>query len=250
MDCDNERRQIKPAVLLFSHSTIYQFSCKKTCSRLDCAPGVKVKYLSIMNLLPKSIQILINEFSKLPGIGAKTASRLAFYLLKQPELDLNNFSQAIAKLKQNLIFCSVCHNMAESDPCRICKDEKRNHNLICVVEDPLDVVALNQIENFNGVFHVLGGVLSPLDGVGPDDLKIGELFTRLSADSTPKELVFATNPSLEGEATAMYIAKKLREGKFGHVKITRLGRGLPMGADLEYADEITLSRALDGRQEF
>ncbi len=202
-----------------------------------------------MSSLPKSLQNLINEFSKLPGIGSKSASRLAFYLLKQSPLDIQSFGEAVNNLQKGIIYCSTCFNMAETDPCRICSDNKRNHNLICVVEDALDVVAMDQIISFNGVYHVLGGVISPLDGVGPEKLKIKELLSRLKNDG-PKEIVLATNPSLEGEATAMYVAKQLKDPKFAHVKVTRLGRGLPMGADLEYADEFTLSQALSGRQEF
>jgi len=202
-----------------------------------------------MSSLPKSIQNLINEFSKLPGIGPKTASRLAFYLLRQPNLDLQSFGSAVANLQKNIIYCSRCFNMAETEPCALCADNKRNQNLICVVEDALDVVAMNQIAGYSGVYHVLGGVISPLDGIGPEKLKIQELFTRLSAPE-PKEIILATNPSMEGEATAMYIARQLKDPRFAHVKVTRLGRGLPMGADLEYADEFTLSQALDGRQEF
>ena len=200
--------------------------------------------------LPKSIQNLINEFSKLPGIGPKSASRLAFYLLKQPNLDLENFSETVANLQKGIIYCSTCHNMAEQDPCKICGDDKRNKNLICVVEDPLDVVAMDQIQDFKGVFHVLGGVISPLDGIGPENLKIAELFARLISNQTPKEVIIATNPSIEGDATAMYIAKQLKSPEFKHIKITRIGRGLPMGADLEYADEYTLSKALESRQEY
>ncbi len=202
-----------------------------------------------MSTLPKAVQNLINEFSKLPGIGPKSASRLAFYLLKQPEVDLQTFAQLLANLQKNLIYCSVCHNMSESDPCKICSDSKRNQNLICVVEDSLDVAAMDQIASFNGVYHVLGGVISPLDGVGPEQLKVTALLERLSGIS-PKEVVLATNPSLEGEATAMYISKQLKQPKFSHVKVTRIARGLAAGADLEYADEYTLSKALEGRQDF
>lgn len=205
-----------------------------------------------MSNLPKSVQNLINEFSKLPGIGPKSASRLTFYLLKQPELDLQSFAQAIASLQKNIIFCSVCFNMAEIDPCKYCSDTKRNHNLICVVEDALDVVAMDQISDFNGVYHVLGGAISPLDGIGPENLKIKELLERLtvSRGTLDTEIILATNPSLEGEATALFIVKKIREQNLPNIKITRLGRGLPMGADLEYADEFTLSKALEGRREF
>jgi recombination protein RecR len=203
-----------------------------------------------MALLPKSIQNLINEFSKLPGIGPKTASRLTFYMLKQPQMDIDSFARALSNIQKDVIYCTVCHNMAETDPCKICSDDKRSKNLICVVEDPLDVVAMDQIADFSGRYHVLGGVISPLDGIGPDNLKITELFDRLNESSEPKEIVLATNPSIEGEATAMYIAKKIRDNNMTHVKVTRIGRGLPMGADLEYADEITLSKALEGRREY
>ncbi|MEJ0021208.1 MAG: recombination mediator RecR [Candidatus Doudnabacteria bacterium] len=202
-----------------------------------------------MSILPKSIQNLINEFSKLPGIGPKTASRLTFYLLKNPNMDLQSFAQAVANLQKDIIFCSICFNMTESDPCKICIDNKRDQNLICVVEDALDVVAMDQISDFNGVYHVLGGVISPLDGVGPDDLKIGELLKRLS-EPGEKEIILATNPSMEGEATAMYLAKQLKQPQFAQIKVTRLARGLPSGADLEYADEYTLSKALEGRREY
>lgn len=202
-----------------------------------------------MSVLPKSIQNLINEFSRLPSIGPKSASRLTFYLLKQPGLDLDRFAQAISNLQKDIVYCSNCFNMAESDPCKICSDSKRNKNLILVVEDALDVVAMDQIENYDGLYHVLGGVISPLDGVGPENLKIKELFNRLIDSTETKEVVLATNPSLEGEATAMYIAKQLKQPHYAHVKITRIGRGLPMGADLEYADEFTLSKSLEGRQE-
>jgi recombination protein RecR len=202
-----------------------------------------------MSTLPKSVQNLINEFSKLPGIGPKTASRLAFYLLKAPNLDLQNFAATVANLQKDIIFCSICFNMTESNPCKICSDSKRDHALICVVEDPLDVVAMDQISDFHGVYHVLGGVISPLDGVGPEDLKIRELLERLSQPAE-LEIILATNPSLEGEATAMYLAKQIKLPQFAHVKVTRLARGLPSGADLEYADEYTLSKALEGRREY
>ncbi|MDP4001099.1 MAG: recombination mediator RecR [bacterium] len=203
-----------------------------------------------MSLLPKSIQNLIDELSKLPGIGPKSASRLAFYLLKQSTIDLESFSSTVGNLKKDIVFCDTCHNMTEKNPCIFCSDNKRDRNLICVVEDPLDVVAMDQIEGYDGLFHVLGGVISPIDGVGPEDLKVKELLVRLQSTTEPKEVIFATNPSLEGEATAMYIARLLKNPKFDKVKITRIGRGLPMGGDLEYADEYTLSKALEGRREF
>lgn len=202
------------------------------------------------SILPKPIQNLINQFSRLPGIGPKSASRLAFYMLKQPAMDVEAFAESLTNLQKNIIFCSNCFNMAENDPCGICSDSRRQQNLICVVEDPLDVVAMNQISAYNGTYHVLGGAISPLDGIGPENLKINELFDRLSKTSEPKEIILSTNPSMEGEATAMYIAKQLKQPTYSHVKVTRLGRGLPMGADLEYADEYTLSKAFEGRQEF
>jgi recombination protein RecR len=203
-----------------------------------------------MSTLPKSIQNLINQFSKLPGIGPKTAQRLTFYLLKQQALDVDAFAKAVNELQKNIIYCSTCFNMAETDPCKICNDKQRSQNLICVLEDPMDVVAMDQISDFDGVYHVLGGVISPLEGVSPENLKIKELLDRVSDASIPKEIILATNPSLEGEATAMYIAKRFKDPRYSHVKVTRIGRGLPMGADLEYADEFTLSKALEGRQEF
>jgi recombination protein RecR len=203
-----------------------------------------------MSTLPKSIQNLINQFGKLPGIGPKTAQRLTFYLLKQPGIDVEAFAKAVTELQKDIIFCSTCFNMAENDPCKICSDKSRNQNLICVLEDPMDVVAMDQISEFLGVYHVLGGVISPLDGIGPDNLKIKELLNRLSNLGEPREIILATNPSLEGEATAMYIGKLLKNPEYSHVKVTRIGRGLPMGADLEYADEFTLTKALEGRQEF
>jgi recombination protein RecR len=203
-----------------------------------------------MSTLPKSIQNLINQFSKLPGIGPKTAQRLTFYMLKQPSIDIDAFAKSVAELQKNIIYCDTCFNMAESNPCKICADKHRNQNLICVLEDPMDVVAMDQISDFGGVYHVLGGVISPLEGVGPDNLRIKELFARTSDSNVSKEIILATNPSLEGEATAMYIAKLFKNPKYSHIRVTRIGRGLPMGADLEYADEYTLSKALEGRQEF
>jgi recombination protein RecR len=203
-----------------------------------------------MAVLPKSIQNLINQFSKLPGIGPKTAQRLTFYLLKQPSVDLDGFAKSLIELQQGVLYCTTCFNMAESDPCRICTDKNRSQNIICVVEDTMDVVAMDQISDFPGVYHVLGGVISPLEGVAPENLRIRELLKRIEDNSNQKEIILATNPSLEGEATAMYISKILKAPEYRHVKVTRIGRGLPMGADLEYADEFTLIKALEGRQEF
>ena len=204
-----------------------------------------------MNILPKSIRKLIEELSKLPGIGPKSASRLAFYLLKSKDLDRELLAEAVAKLKLDLTFCQQCHNLAESALCGICSDKNRGQNLICVVEEPLDVVALEQGRVHNGTYHVLGGVISPIDGVGPHDLTIEHLTERikgLSERLEEIEIVIATNPSLEGEATAMYIARALKQ--FPAVKITRIAHGLPIGGDIEYADEITLARALTGRRNY
>ncbi|HEX5429692.1 MAG TPA: recombination mediator RecR [Patescibacteria group bacterium] len=203
-----------------------------------------------MSTLPKSIQNLITQLSRLPGVGPKTAQRLTFYLLKQPSIDVDAFAQALSNLQKNIIYCSVCFNMAETNPCKICADTHRNQNVICVLEDPMDVVAMDQLSDFPGVFHVLGGVISPLEGVSAENLTIRKLLERVRNPNSPKEIILATNPSLEGEATAMYISKLLKNPEYAHVKVTRIGRGLPMGADLEYADEFTLSKAMEGRQEF
>lgn len=220
-----------------------------------------------MTKLPSSLQKLINELSKLPGIGPKTAQRLAFYLLKQDNIDLGKLSQSIAQVKEGIIFCSICHNMAESDPCSTCADVKRDHSIICVVEEPLDAQAIDKSGQFNGVFHVLGGVLNPLEGIGPENLEIQSLIDRItgvaarhgvpSQDDEINEIIIATNPSLEGETTAMHLQKEIRKvnqsisGSVGQpIKITRIARGLPMGGDLEYADDITLMRAMEGRREY
>ncbi len=200
-----------------------------------------------MAKLPSSIEKLINEFSKLPGIGAKTASRLTFYMLKRSDLDLTLFAESISNLKGGVTFCSICHNMTESDPCLICSDSRREHDVICVVEEPLDVLAIDQTGTYRGLFHVLGGVLNPLEGVGVEQLNIDSLLKRLEGGLIT-ELILATNPSLEGETTAMQITRLLKN--FPEVKVTRLARGLPIGGDLEYADEITIARALEGRSEY
>ena len=198
-----------------------------------------------MPRLPKSLEKLINELSKLPGVGPKTAQRLAFYLLKKDTIDINNLSQAIGQVQTGITFCAVCHNMAETDPCSVCGDPKRDHSIICVVEEPLDALALDKTD-YKGVFHVLGGVLNPLEGIGPQNLQIESLLERIR-NGEVKEVIIATNPSLEGETTAMHLGKLLKE--FPDLKVTRIARGLPMGGDLEYADDITLSRAMDGRRE-
>ncbi len=203
-----------------------------------------------MTKLPASLQRLINELSKLPGIGPKTAQRLAFYLLKRDSIEINGLSQSIAAVKDGMVFCSICHNMGETDPCATCGDNKRDHGLICVVEEPLDAQAIDKSGQYSGVFHILGGVLNPLEGIGPEDLQMESLMTRIgNRESGVKEIIIATNPSLEGETTAMHLHKLIKAG-FPEVKITRIARGLPMGGDLEYADEITLNRAMEGRREY
>lgn len=205
--------------------------------------------------LPKSIEQLIEQLSRLPGIGPKTASRLAFFLLTKPEGDLKLLAESIAGLRANLVTCSICFNIAESDPCLICADPERNAATILVVEEPLDVLALERA-GWNGRYHVLGGVISPIAGIGPNELRIAELLMRLKKTDSPiNELVLGTDPSLEGEATALYIERevdRLRETQphLKSLKITRLARGLPVGSDLEYADELTLSRAIEGRKEY
>ena len=203
-----------------------------------------------MSILPKSVQNLIDELSKLPGIGPKTAARLTFYLLTGSDEDVQNLGKAIYHLKRNLIHCSVCFNISEKDPCDICGDERRDHNIIMVVQSPLDILALEKTGEYEGLYHVLGGAISPVDDIGPEDLRIKELLDRIKNEKDNiSEVILATNPNLEGEATAMYINQKIKEQKT-KIKVTRIARGLPVGGDLEYADEITLSRALEGRKEY
>lgn len=196
-------------------------------------------------VLPEPVERLIEEFSRLPGIGPKTASRLAFYLLRAPKDQAAQLAEALQQLRERITFCQVCYNISEMSPCPICADDTRDHGLICVVEEPLDVVAVERTREFRGVYHVLHGVISPVDGVGPEDLKIEPLLDRIRQGGV-REVIVATNPNMEGEATAMYLARLL--APMG-VRATRLARGLPMGSDLEYADEITLLRALEGRRE-
>ena len=188
---------------------------------------------------------LIEEFNKLPGIGPKSAARLAYYLLRMPEAEARSLAEAIIAIKEKTVLCSICHNITDSDPCAICSSEERDKSKICVVEEPLDILALERTRQYQGLYHVLHGVISPMDGIGPDDLKIRELLQRLKSREV-EEVIFATNPNLEGEATAMYLQRLI--SPLG-VKVTSLARGLPMGGDLEYADEVTLGRALEGRRE-
>jgi len=198
-----------------------------------------------MQLLVEPVARLIDEFSRLPGIGPKTASRLVFYLLRAPEEQAQSLADALRELRERTTFCSICFNITESDPCLICTDEKRDRSVICVVEEPLDVIAVERTRDYRGLYHVLHGTIAPVEGIGPDELRIAELVRRLEGVSAVQEVIIATNPNMEGEATAMYIARQV-EGR--GVRVTRLARGLPMGGDLEYADELTLSRALTGRQ--
>lgn len=188
---------------------------------------------------------LIEEFNKLPGIGPKSAARLTYYLLRMPTEEVRALAEAIIAVKEKTVLCSSCQNITESDPCAVCASKGRDHSIICVVKDPLDILALERTGQYKGLYHVLHGVLSPMDGIGPDDLKIRELLPRLRTGSV-KEIILATNPNLEGEATAMYLQRLL--SPLG-IRMTRLARGLPIGGDLEYADEVTLSHALEGRQE-
>lgn len=198
-----------------------------------------------MYSLPRSVAKLIEELNKLPGIGPKTASRLAFYLVKNPSLDIKALGEALLNLKQNLIYCSQCHNVADSDPCVICADSVRDNKLLCVVEEPLDVLAIEKSASYKGKYHVLGGRLSPLEGITATDLNLVALAQRVAKEQIA-EVIIATNHDVEGEATAMYVTKLLKPTR---VKISRIASGLPMGSDLEYADEVTLIRALEGRRE-
>lgn len=192
----------------------------------------------------ESLGRLVSLLSRLPGIGRKTAGRLAFHILKLNEEEARDLAEAILTVKEKVGTCSICFNISEADPCAVCTDEKRDRSIICVVEEASDIIALEKAEDFKSLYHVLGGRLSPLDGIGPDDLNIKGLLSRL--DGSVAEVVIATNPDVEGEATAMYLNKLI--APFG-VKVTRIARGLPVGGDLEYADGVTITRALQGRQE-
>jgi recombination protein RecR len=194
---------------------------------------------------PKPVTRLIEAFAQLPGIGPKTASRLTFYLLRRPAEQAEALGEALRDLKQRIVFCSTCYNITETSPCAICQDEGRDRSIICVVEEPLDVLAIDRTGEYRGLYHVLHGAISPVEGIGPAELRIDELMARLKAQPV-EEVLLATNPNLEGEATAMYLARLLQPLE---VRVTRLARGLPIGGDLEYADVVTLGRALEGRQE-
>ena len=203
--------------------------------------------------IPRAINNLIEAFERLPGIGPKTAQRLTFYLLHVPQAMLDDFASALTNLKKNTVLCSICFNVSESDPCPICADASRDHSIICVVEQPLDVLALDKNGHYKGVYHVLHGAISPLNNIGPDELRIRELIDRIRRSQQGiSEIILATNSNMEGEATAMYIARELAQFKIQNskFKISRLAHGLPVGGDVEYADEITLQRALEGRREY
>lgn len=197
-----------------------------------------------MSYYSPSIEKLIESFERLPSIGHKTAARLAFHMLNASEEETNAFINAIQTAKKNLKYCSKCYNISDTDPCTICSNPKRDENIICVVEDVRDIIAIERTHEYKGVYHVLHGSISPMNGIGPDDIKLKELLARITPEI--KEVIIATNPRVEGEATAMYISKLLKP--IG-VKTTRIAHGIPIGGDLEYTDEITLSKALEGRRE-
>ena len=203
--------------------------------------------------IPKPINNLIDAFQKLPGIGPKTAQRLTFYLLRVPQGQLDAFAESLTNLKKNTVFCSICKNVSESDPCSICRDPNRDKSMVLVVEEPLDILVFERSGKYNGLYHALHGRISPLENIGPDEIFIQELIDRLKAGDI-HELIIATNPNMEGEATAMYISQKLKTlpaqtGQNSDLKITRLGMGIPTGADVEFADDLTLTRAIEGRRE-
>jgi recombination protein RecR len=200
--------------------------------------------------LPKALRATIEQFEKLPGIGPKSAQRLVFYLLHNPESELQRFAQTLIDLKKNTKICSICHNVGETDPCEICSDSSRNTRLLCVVEQPLDLLAIERSDKFSGIYHVLHGAISPLNNIGPDQLYLRDISKRLDE---VEEIILATNPTMEGEATAMYIQQYIQDflsqqGDTTHIQVSRIGHGLPIGADIEYADGVTLARALEGRR--
>ncbi len=203
--------------------------------------------------IPSVVLRLIESFERLPGIGPKTAQRLTFYLLHVPQIELENFAQNLVALKKETVLCSVCKNVAETDPCNICDDPTRDQSIMMVVEQPLDILAIERTGKYKGVYHVLHGAINPLENIGPDEIFIKELIKRMEdLEDKGVEVILATNPTMEGEATAMYIKKQLQELGNGnhHIEITRLGVGIPTGADIEYADETTIIQAIEGRREF
>lgn len=194
---------------------------------------------------PEPISKLIDSFMKLPGIGPKTAVRLAFFVLDMKEDTVLDFAKALVNAKRDLMYCSICGHITDKDPCYICGDSHRDRTTICVVQETKDVIAMEKMKEYNGLYHVLHGAISPMEGIGPEDIKVPELLKRLQ-DETVQEIILATNPNIEGEATAMYISRLLKPAG---IKVTRIAHGLPVGGDLEYADEVTLSKALEGRRE-
>ena len=198
-----------------------------------------------MKYYAKPLNKLINELSRLPGIGGKTAQRLAFHILSMDEKSAMELANAISDAKKSMTYCSVCGNLTDTDPCAICSDDSRDKSTICVVESPKDVIAMEKIREYRGYYHVLHGAISPMDGIGPDDINLRSLIVRLQ-DEAVKELIIATNPNIEGEATAMYIARLIKPSG---IKVTRIAHGIPVGGDLEYADEVTLLKAVEGRRE-
>lgn len=194
---------------------------------------------------PEPIAKLIESFSRLPGIGSRTASRLTFHVLKMDEDDVIDFAKALVNVKRNLHYCSICCNITDVDPCRICQDKTRDRSQICVIQDAKDLVAMERTKEYRGYYHVLHGAISPMDGIGPDDIHVAELLKRLS-DESIQEVILATNPNVEGEATAMYLSRLIKP--IG-LKVTRIAHGLPVGGDMDYADEMTLTKALEGRRE-
>jgi recombination protein RecR len=195
--------------------------------------------------IPEPISKLIEGFMRLPGIGPKTAQRLAFFVLTMDEEDVMDLAKALMRAKRDLVTCSVCGNITDKDPCYICSDKSRDQSVICVVQDTKDLLAMERTREYNGLYHVLHGAISPIEGIGPEELKIPDLLKRLE-NETVQELILATNPNIEGEATAMYLSRLVKP--FG-LKVTRIAHGLPVGGDLEYADEVTLAKALEGRRE-
>ena len=195
---------------------------------------------------PEAISRLIESFTKLPGIGPKTAVRLAFHVLDMEEDDVLVFGKALVSAKRDIAYCSVCGNITDQDPCYVCTDKHRNRTIVCVVQDSRDVIAMEKMRDYQGLYHVLHGAISPMEGIGPEDINVSSLLTRLQADEAITEVILATNPNIEGEATAMYLSRLLKPTG---IRITRIAHGLPVGGDLEYADEVTLSRAMEGRRE-
>lgn len=198
--------------------------------------------------IPRAISSLIESFERLPGIGPKSAQRLTYYLLHVPQRELDDFSKNLTELKKNTVLCSKCKNVGENDPCSICTDEMRDKTICLVVEQPLDLIAFERSGKYHGQYHVLHGAINPLENIGPDEIYVSDLLKRLDKDTKITEVVVATNPTMEGEATAMYLKKQITTSN-PEIKISRLGMGIPTGADLEYADDVTLTQALEGRRE-